>query len=375
MSAQITSLVMPKWGMSMSEGLLACWLKQAGDAVGEGDELLEIETDKITNVLEASVAGVLRRQVVAEGETVPVGTLLGLIADDDVGEEALDAFAAEFEVTARAAQDGAAAIAPAFVDAGGVQIRYLALGEASHAMPLVLLHGFGGDLDNWLFNMPAWAEERRVLAVELPGHGGSDKSVENGDLAELGAAAAAAIAALDLQRPHLAGHSLGAAVALWLASEGGLAASSLSLLAPACIGGAVDAAYVADFLAITRARKLKGILGQLFADADLVTADLVENVIRYKRLDGVAAALEKIAVRCLGDHMTAHLAPALTGLAVPCQVIWGADDRIIPAATLAALPGDISHHLLDGAGHMVHMEQAVAVTSLVAEFARRHDPA
>ena len=56
---------------------------------------------------------------------------------------------------------------------------------ARAAKPLVLLHGFGGDLNNWLFNIEPLAVERAVYALDLPGHGGSIKQVGDGELGVL----------------------------------------------------------------------------------------------------------------------------------------------------------------------------------------------
>jgi pyruvate/2-oxoglutarate dehydrogenase complex dihydrolipoamide acyltransferase (E2) component len=67
---------MPKWGLTMTEGKVVGWLKDEGETFKAGDELLEIETTKITNVFEAPEAGVLRRIVAPAGATLPIGGLL-----------------------------------------------------------------------------------------------------------------------------------------------------------------------------------------------------------------------------------------------------------------------------------------------------------
>ena len=83
---------MPQWGLAMTEGMVAEWHVEEGATVAEGDDLLEIETSKITNVFEAPGAGVLRRRIVAEGETVPVQALLAVVAPPEVSDADIDAF-------------------------------------------------------------------------------------------------------------------------------------------------------------------------------------------------------------------------------------------------------------------------------------------
>ncbi|RPV14319.1 hypothetical protein IPC878_07650, partial [Pseudomonas aeruginosa] len=69
-------------------------------------------------------------------------------------------------------------------------------------------------LNNWLFNHEALAAERRVIALDLPGHGESGKLLARGDLDELSASVLALLDHLELEHAHLAGHSMGGAVAL-----------------------------------------------------------------------------------------------------------------------------------------------------------------
>ena len=74
-----TEIIMPKMGMSMTEGRIARWLKQQGDAVTQGEELLEIETEKITSIIEAPASGTLAAVLVPEGESALVQAVLALV--------------------------------------------------------------------------------------------------------------------------------------------------------------------------------------------------------------------------------------------------------------------------------------------------------
>lgn len=78
-----TRIVMAKLSPTMEEGRVLQWLKKEGDAVEVGDAVVEIETDKATMEVEAMGAGILRKMLVEEGATVPTGTLLGVVADED----------------------------------------------------------------------------------------------------------------------------------------------------------------------------------------------------------------------------------------------------------------------------------------------------
>jgi pyruvate dehydrogenase E2 component (dihydrolipoamide acetyltransferase) len=74
------NVTMPKWGLTMKQGKIAKWFKKEGDLVQQGEELFEVETEKITNKVEAAASGILFQIVVPEGRTVPVGTIIAVIA-------------------------------------------------------------------------------------------------------------------------------------------------------------------------------------------------------------------------------------------------------------------------------------------------------
>ena len=95
--ADIYPVTVPKWGIEMQEGAVVRWRFAAGDVVKKGDELVDIETDKIVNTMEAPSGGVLRRCLAAEGETLSVGALLGVIASAETNEAGIDTFIADFK--------------------------------------------------------------------------------------------------------------------------------------------------------------------------------------------------------------------------------------------------------------------------------------
>lgn len=72
-------VLLPQWGMGMSEGTITTWLKAVGDAVAEDDALAEVEAEKVEETLEAPATGTLTEIKVPVGETVEVRTVVAVI--------------------------------------------------------------------------------------------------------------------------------------------------------------------------------------------------------------------------------------------------------------------------------------------------------
>jgi len=84
----MAEVVMPRLSDSMEEGTILSWLKQVGDEIAVGDELVEIETDKANMAYESDTAGTLSEILAKEGETLPIGTPIARIGDSVEGPAA-----------------------------------------------------------------------------------------------------------------------------------------------------------------------------------------------------------------------------------------------------------------------------------------------
>lgn len=363
----IHKFTMPKWGLSMTEGKVTKWLVEEGAEVQSGAGIVDIETEKISSVAEAPESGVLRRRVAGEDEIVPVSGLLAVIAEASVPESEIDAFVEDFQAhfVPEEAADEAEGPATQKIEVAGRRIRYLEKGEGGQ--PALLIHGFGGDLNNWLFNHDALAQRRAVYALDLPGHGESSKEVGEGSLGELAEALHGFLDAVELTSVHLIGHSLGGAVAIEFALAHPDRTSSITLISSVGLGPEIDAGYIEGFIESTRRKEIKPHLEKLFADPSLVSRQLVDDVLKFKRLDGVDGALRTIAGSFLREgEQAVVLKDRLGDLEAPLLVIWGAEDRIVPVSHAEGLP--VQAEIIEKAGHMVQMEAAAKVNALIDEF-------
>ena len=173
----------------------------------------------------------------------------------------------------------------------------------------------------------------------------------------------------EIAKAHLVGHSLGGAVALDLALNHADRVASATLVCSAGLGPEISMAYIDGFMQARRRKQLQPVLEMLVADPAMVSREMIEDVLKFKRLDGVEAALNRIIEDSFaGGRQALELTARLDELRVPVQVIWGRQDQIIPATHAQGLPSSVPVHVFDDAGHMVHMEKAAEVNELIGHF-------
>lgn len=367
--ADVAKVTMPKWGLSMTTGKITEWIVAEGDHVAKGDDLAEIDTDKIAGALESPEEGVLRRAIAQVGEDIPVGATIALIASEEIPESEIEDLAriAREELDSGAVEEVAGPNIGT-VEVNGRSIAYATVGdEGEH---IVLVHGFGGDKNSWLFVQESLSAGHVVHAIDLPGHGASSKDVGDGSLDMLADTVVGYLQVNNLSKVHLVGHSLGGAVVTAAAAKSPARVASLTLVAPAGFGEHINAEYLRGFVSAGSRRELQPYLAALFADPALATRQLADDLMKFKRLDGVDAALSTLLATLLhGDQPGIDAATILDDLDVPIAVVWGKADVVLPIANADLLAKRIDVRIVDDAGHMVHMEKPSAIVEAVLSVA------
>lgn len=272
------------------------------------------------------------------------------------------------DVQAQIAAGPVAVRLPQLNGATAVNLRTL---QSGNGLPIVFLHGFGGDLSSWRGFLSRVSLDNPMIGVDLPAHGGSAWVAIN-RFEDLVDRIADALLGAGQHRLHLVGHSLGAAVATALADRGDLDVRSLTLIAPAGLGAKIDGEYVAGFLGANSEAALAAWMGRLVHDSASLPGALIRATLAAR--DGSdLAALQARAASVLFEGATQlfSIRDALARFDGPVRVIVGRSDAIIPASdTIAALPGHVAVHRLERNGHLPQLEAAALVGRLVTETIR-----
>ncbi|MBB6252238.1 alpha/beta fold hydrolase [Nitrospirillum iridis] len=243
----------------------------------------------------------------------------------------------------------------------------------SAAVPLLLLHGFGGDALAWQFNIQALvkgapgAAGRRVLAVDLPGHGASTLDVPSG----LGGVADWVVRLMDaagVAQADIIGHSMGGRVSLLLAERHPDRVRRMSLIACAGLGSRVDATFLRALCELETLDQARALIDRLFAGAP-PNRDVLARAFLSRLADpGARAPLLRLLDRLVADIAAAAPRFDWTQPLPPLQLIWGEADDIVPPPDFGSIPAHIILHRLPGVGHMPQAQAATQVNTLLTEF-------
>jgi pyruvate dehydrogenase E2 component (dihydrolipoamide acetyltransferase) len=249
-------------------------------------------------------------------------------------------------------------------------IAFFALG--GEGPPALLLHGFGSDHFLWLANQQAVAKAATVAALDLPGHGESSLDVGDGTIAAVAERVAAILDRKDMRKAHLIGHSLGGGVALVLAERRPDLVASLVLIAPAGLGRGVDHRFLSEYPRLAAPDATASLLQRLVVRPRLINKFMVGRVLNQLARPGARDALERIAQGIeMSEAAVRRAAAAIAARDLPRLIVWGKEDAINPLseARLGALGGDIL--LVEGAGHLPHVEAPRLVNDRIVDFLAR----
>jgi len=176
---------------------------------------------------------------------------------------------------------------------------------------------------------------------------------------------------MGLDEVDLVGHSLGGLVSANLATRGGAVVKSLTLISPAGFGDEISSQYIDGFVAAISRRDLKPVLQMLFADPGLVNRSMIDDLLKYRRLDGVQATLEALTgVLFAKGKQSFNITDKLAELDLPIQIIWGEIDQVLSVSHAHALEG-AEVEIIENAGHMAQMEAASRVNELIDAQSKR----
>ncbi|SHN00227.1 alpha/beta fold hydrolase [Roseibium suaedae] len=242
--------------------------------------------------------------------------------------------------------------------------------DGSHAAPILLIHGFGGDRQTWANIQTALSPSRRSISVDLPGHGQAIGWPRIGNAGVAAKAVFQTIEALELEKVHLVGHSMGGAVAALVALRAPERIASLTLLAPGGFGPEINHKLLRRYAAATDPAEMEALLEQFFGWSFKLPKFLARTAAESRAKPGAAETLKAIADEIIdGDVQKTLPLRELADLPCPIKVVWGTQDRVLPTRQAHKLPGMISAHVFDGVGHMPHLEVPREVTRLILQNA------
>lgn len=266
--------------------------------------------------------------------------------------------------------------------ADGVEIRYRDTGGPG--MPLVLIHGIACSLDDWEMTIPALAQDRRVIALDLPGCGLSAKPASRSyTLEESAGAVLALMDSLAVEEAHFGGFSLGGHVALICAKTAPLRVRSLLLQSPAGMGRRTIINFrlatlplLGEILTLPGRSSMRMLMKLAVFDPALVSDELVEFRLGLARQPGAQAAFLKMLRSFSGlsgfePTRVAALDQWLPKIDMPALVIWGSGDKFVPvehAGLLKARLPDCRVSIYERCGHLPNAEHRDRFNAEAAAF-------
>jgi pimeloyl-ACP methyl ester carboxylesterase len=231
-------------------------------------------------------------------------------------------------------------------------------------IPLLMLHGFLGDMFSWQYCMVPLSRHGRVFSVDLPCHGQS-KNVWDGEIDGMIEWLEDVMDALDMSKCHLVAHSFGAWVALQAALRFSHRIVSLSLVACAGIDKNFNISLLRSALNLDNEHIsiefAKALTGQTSAITYQLASHHKKQLLNSQRLDNLKNMLESMI------HST-KLIVNLSSLTVPLHFLWSCNDNILPLPPRNIFPPQALISINDYGGHIPHILLPGWVTQEINQF-------
>jgi pimeloyl-ACP methyl ester carboxylesterase len=258
------------------------------------------------------------------------------------------------------------------VDVDGIMTHCLVAGPIN-APHMVFVHGLGGSLTTWSLNLPAFAGQFRICALDLVGAGSSDKPATDYSVPALAAVLARFLDALgpEWQRVSIVGHSLGGAVALAFAADHPQRVERLVLVDSAGLGPEIDPTVLELMHSEPTPANVRSELTHFFAQPGLIQQALVDQLYQQRMQPCAHEALVSTADAAFSNgQQQIDLRDTLASLNIPVLVVWGEVDAVIPVvhAQEGKRAPQSRIEVFTGSGHCPHIERAGAFNELVRTF-------
>ncbi|MGI9252878.1 MAG: alpha/beta fold hydrolase, partial [Thermomicrobiales bacterium] len=291
----------------------------------------------------------------------------GRITSEDIERAAAAASAAPKAVSVRTSS--------------GLTIQGLVAGPETASRKIVFVHGLGGSQTTWTTVLGEFVGEARVAALDLPGHGLSDKPDSKTfpyTIDALADAVGDAIAELGLAPAVIVGHSLGGAVAMHLAHKRPKAVSGLVLIASAGLGKEISGQLLDLVEAEPTPAEARGMLELFFEDKKLILDRGVNDMHQARLQPGADAAMKSISTAVFSrDGQISGLDDRLEDVNVPTLIVWGAFDRVVPVGHAARAAERIKGSWLEvmsGIGHVPQVEAPARLTETIKRWMKMAGP-
>jgi 4,5:9,10-diseco-3-hydroxy-5,9,17-trioxoandrosta-1(10),2-diene-4-oate hydrolase len=229
-----------------------------------------------------------------------------------------------------------------YIKVGQINTRFWALGD--RGTPLVLIHGIGASVEDWIFNIHALAEQHRVYALDLVGFGHSDKPAAQYTATYQAQFVKDFMEAQNIDHANLIGHSMGGGIALQFVIHFPHMVQKLVLLDSAGLGKELYLPFrlctlplLGEWLTRPSRKGTAQLLNDAVYDPALVTDDWVELGYQLSALPGaqgsiLSALRSGCNLRGMRDDVVRDIVDNLAGITAPTLIIWGQQDAIIPGA-------------------------------------------